>query len=55
MTDNIAPIQKIKNHPVNSNRTGKPVCPECGMRIRGKLANHEAGEHHKSKGKYFKK
>ena len=29
---------------------GKPICKECGYRIRGKIAGHEAGEHHKSGG-----
>jgi hypothetical protein len=25
---------------------GKPKCQKCGFRIRGKVADHEAGPHH---------
>ncbi len=27
---------------------GAPKCEKCGFRIRGKLADHNAGEHHKA-------
>jgi hypothetical protein len=49
MAENVGQIQKVRNHPVNSGRIGKPVCPDCGFRIRGKLADHMRGDHHKNK------
>lgn len=32
-------------------RGGKPRCPACNFRIRGKKSNHEEGDHHLGKGR----
>lgn len=55
MAENVGQIQKIRKHPINKDighgvpRIGKLVCPGCGFHIRGKLADHMRGDHHKNK------
>lgn len=36
--------KKVKSDKID----GKPKCKGCGFRIRGKVANHELGLHHKN-------